>query len=99
MPIRSLTSRQLFIVLLYATCGFYGPVSLFLGLLSLADVVPARLNEQEYYGLKGFVIYLLFAPFVIFILTVSIWIFVAPGWKLARIVLDKFSPVSKLVSE
>ncbi|MBC6696562.1 hypothetical protein [Hymenobacter sp. BT190] len=89
MSIRNLTSRQLFTVLLYGTGGFYLPLSLLLGIFSLLGVVPARLNEQDYYGLQGIAIYLLFAPLIVFILTLTTWIFVAPGWKLARIVWTK----------
>lgn len=89
MSIRNLTSRQLFTVLLYGNSGFYVPFSLILSIFSLANVVPARLNGQEYYGMQGLAIYLLFAPFVVFILTISAWIFITPGWKLARIIWAK----------
>ena len=93
MPLRELTSRQLFLALLYGYGGFYLPLSVLFGILSLVGVIPAKLNQQLYYGLPGLTIYVVCSPFVVFILTVSTWIFVAPGWKLARLVWARMSPM------
>lgn len=91
MSFREINSRSLWKILLYGSAGLYGPFSTFCGVFSLLHIVPARMNDKEYYGVQGLAIYVLFSPFVVLILTASSWLFLAPGWKLARFVLNRFS--------
>jgi len=83
--------KPLFVLLVKGFAGFYVPLSLFFGLGSLLNLVPATLNEQSYYGIQGLAIYVLFSPLVVLLLAVSTWIIVAPGLFIQRL-------VSKLVT-
>ena len=55
-----------------------------MGVLAWLDIVPATLNEQQYTGFKGFVIYVAFIPVFVMILTLSHWVMLALGLKLVK---------------
>ena len=60
------------------------PVSIISGILALFEIVPANLNQQGYFGVKGFVIAILTAPIYIFLMVVATWLFLIIGLRLAR---------------
>ena len=82
--IKSLTSKDLFKILLWGSAGFYIPVSIISGLLAVFDILPANLNGQQYNGLKGLLIPILTAPIFVFLLTVGQWVILAIGLKVVK---------------
>lgn len=67
--------KLLFINFLFA----YTPFALLLGFLSLFDLVPINFNDEQVYGIKGFLVIVLFIPFVVFILSFFTWLYFVIG--------------------
>ncbi len=67
--------KLLFVNFLFA----YIPISLFFGTLSLFGIVPVNFNDSKVYGIKGFIIVMLFIPFIVFILSFFTWLYFIIG--------------------
>ncbi|WP_299557143.1 hypothetical protein [Seonamhaeicola sp.] len=67
--------KLLFINFLFA----YAPFALLIGVLSLFELVPVNFNDEKVYGIKGFIIIMLFIPFVAFILSFFTWLYFVIG--------------------
>lgn len=80
-----MTTKKLFKLLLTGFLGFYTPLLLLFSVMSLAGILPAHVNKQEYYGLQGFLSYLFFIPLFGILSTIFTWIAVAPGRKIFNI--------------
>ncbi|MBK0402129.1 hypothetical protein I5M27_03980 [Adhaeribacter sp. BT258] len=93
--ILSMNSKSLFKLLLFCYTGFYIPIGILTGLLAALEIMPANLNDEQYVGVKGFTINILFIPFMIIILTTCTWIVLAPGLKLAKTCVFLFYKVQK----
>lgn len=87
--ITKIKSKDLFKLLMVGYSGITIPVSIISGILALLEIVPAKLNKQEYFGLKGFVISVLTAPIYVFLMAVATWLFLIIGLKIARLVIRK----------
>ncbi|EZH73167.1 hypothetical protein ATO12_19365 [Aquimarina atlantica] len=57
----------------------YAPLALLLGILSLLDIVPVNFNGEATYGIKGFIIMILFIPFVAFLFAFFMWVYFLIG--------------------
>src|SRR5690606_4578312 len=77
--------RKLFKLILFCSVGFYVPLAILMGLLAVFEIVPVTMNNQQYIGFKGLIISILFTPVFIMILTLSHWVFLAIGLKLAKV--------------
>ena len=82
--ILSLKSKNLFKILLLGSAGIYVPLGIIASLLAGFDIVPANLNDVEYSGFKGFIIQILFIPFLILIMTLSQALILILGLKTVK---------------
>ena len=80
-------SRLLFKLLMYCSAGFCIPISLLIALLALFDVVPATLNDKPYYGLKGFLISIFFAPMFVLLTCCTLWLMLGFGLKVSKLAM------------
>ena len=87
MTVQEMTSIQssvLFKLLMVGYAGITIPVSIISGILALLDIVPAKLNNQDYIGIKGLAVAILTAPIYIFLMAAASWIFLIIGLRLAK---------------
>ena len=77
--------KKIFICSLFSTV----PFSLLSGLLSLFNLVPVNFNDNPTYGWKGFLVAVLFTPFIAFIFSCLNWLFLNFGVILMRIFLKE----------
>lgn len=92
----SISSRDLFKLILIGSAGFYVPISILMGVLALFEVVPANLNGESYVGLTGFFIQVAFSPLLVLLLASMKWFILIIGIKLfnfAAKVVGRRSPV------
>lgn len=76
------TFKKLFIAYLFAMI----PFSLLIGALSLFNIVPVNFNGNPTYGIKGFVVAVLFSPFIALIFSGLNFIFLNFGILLCRLI-------------
>lgn len=55
------------------------PFCLLSAILSLCNIVPVNFNNEPQYGIKGFILTLLFIPFIGLMLSVTNWLFLNLG--------------------
>jgi hypothetical protein len=89
--IKNLDSEALFKIIFCCTLGFFIPVAILFGILALFDIVPANLNDKQYSGIWGMVIFIFVSPIYFFIITVVQWIFLAIGLKIVKWGVTLFS--------
>lgn len=59
-------------------------------LLNALDIIPVDYNEQDTYGLKGAIVIIAFAPFIVFMLSVSFWLYFIFGNIIIRLIKKIF---------
>ena len=64
----------------YTFCAI--PLALIAGLLALLHVSPVYFNESPLYGIKGFIIPILFIPFFGLLLSAANWVVLNLGYFL-----------------
>ena len=74
-----------FLHLFWNILFFFGPVVFVIGVLSLAGIVPFRMNETDYYGMQGFLAALFYIPVVSFCMTGLYWVFYSIGNFMLRV--------------
>lgn len=93
--IRNLTSKEIFKIVLWCSGGFYVPLAIVLAFLALFGVIPANLNGQQYFGIKGFLIEILTVPIFTFLIAVSQWVILTLGLKILKWITKLFDRTSK----
>lgn len=58
---------------------FMLPMCILLGVLSLLSIMPVLFNEKPYYGIKGFLILIVYIPFFSFIFSGIYWVMYSVG--------------------
>lgn len=66
------------------------PISLLAGLLALFDIVPVYFNEAPQHGFKGFIIPIVYIPFIGLILSSLNWVILNFGIMLHNLFLKNF---------
>lgn len=56
----------------YTICSI--PFALFAGILTLFNLIPVYFNETPYYGFKGFILIIVFVPFIGILFGVINWL-------------------------
>jgi len=56
----------------YTFCAI--PFALLAGFLALFNVMPVYFNESPHYGFKGFIIPIIFIPFIGFVFSITNWL-------------------------
>ena len=84
------TAKEFFFFLLKGVAGFYIPTTIFLAFFTLFGVIPINFNGEQYYGMAGFIFHLLFSPFMILVLTISMWVPLFFGIKMSSLFLKLF---------
>lgn len=63
----------------FATLFYVAPFSLLVAFLALFNLVPVNFNNKDTYGIFGFIISILFMPFIVIMLSGFTWIFLNFG--------------------
>lgn len=87
----SISSKDLFKLILIGSAGFYVPISILMGVLALFAVAPANLNGETYVGLSGFFIQVAFSPLLVLLLAFMKWIILIIGIKIFNFVVKVVS--------
>ena len=75
---------------LFWNCFFgYLPLGLFISIMSLLGKVPFRMNDEEIYGVLGFLIGLLHIFVTALILSVVSWVFIRIGNFVMQLLFGK----------
>ena len=48
-------------------------------ILTLFEIFPVNFNNQDTYGIKGAIVLILFSPFIVIIMSFSVWIYIIFG--------------------
>jgi hypothetical protein len=72
----------------YTICSI--PFALLTGILSLLNVIPVYFNEAPNYGFKGFILSIIFIPFIGLLFSVTNWLALNLGVLLYRAFYNKF---------
>ena len=64
-------------------------ICLLIGILSLSHVVPITLNNQPYYGIKGFVICIIYIPIITLAISITTIPLALFGIWISRIIFKK----------
>ena len=67
----------------------YFPFSIFMGVLSLFEIVPVKLNGEPTYGIKAFIVLIIFTPVVALILAGMSWIYFSIGNFFLRLLIKE----------
>jgi hypothetical protein len=67
--------KLIFVNFLFA----YSPFSILYAFLSLFGTIPVNFNGEEVYGIKGFLVMILFTPFLVLMFTIVVWIYFMIG--------------------
>ena len=63
-----------------ATFSFgYLPFLLLQVVLTLFEILPVNFNDQETYGIKGALVVVIFAPFLVFFMALFTWLYIFFG--------------------
>ncbi|MBB2144004.1 hypothetical protein GM921_00775 [Pedobacter sp. LMG 31464] len=73
--------KKLFFAYLFAMI----PFSLLGGILSLFNIVPVNFNGNPTYGFKGFIVAILFTPFIALMFSGLNWLFLNLGVLIYRL--------------
>lgn len=78
--------KRIFVTFLFG----YFPFALLHIVLNLAGVLPVNFNGKEVYGIKGFLVLVLFMPFVVLIMTFFVWLYFIFGNFILKLVKKIF---------
>ncbi len=76
---------KLFKTLIIGYSGIALPVTLVLAILAITGISPTTFNDQEIFGIKGFIIQLIYSPIWIILWTVTNWAFLKIGFWVSSI--------------
>lgn len=71
--------KNLFGILFVNFLFAYTPFALFLGVLSLLEIFPVNFNGEKVYGIKGFLVLVMFIPFIVLTLSFFTWLYFIIG--------------------
>ncbi|TSD67870.1 hypothetical protein FFF34_010915 [Inquilinus sp. KBS0705] len=91
---RSYKFKRLFLTYLF----IIAPLSVLEGVLALFHLVPVNFNNTPTYGLKGFIIVIIFSPFILSMISGANWIGLQIGDALLKECLKIFKRKSPKVS-
>ena len=80
-----INSKTLFRILFIGYFFSGGILALFFSILSLFNVIPIILNDKEYVGISGFLIGILYIPFIAIVCTLSTIPFIIFGLWIAKV--------------
>ena len=78
--------RKIFITFLFG----YLPFALLHIILNIARIIPVNLNGKEVYGIKGFLVIVLFTPFTILVISFFVWLYFIFGNLVLRLIKKVF---------
>lgn len=76
---------KLFGLLFWNIFAFYGVAFVCLGVLALFGVKPVEFNGEPVYGVWGFVLSIVMAPFIALVMAFAIWLLLIVGNFLLRL--------------
>lgn len=71
----------------YTICST--PFALIAGILSLFSVIPVYFNETPYYEFKGFIITIVFIPFIGILFSITNWLALNFGVLIYRVYIKR----------
>lgn len=82
--------KNLFKSIFFTFLFGYAPLGLLHIILNLAGIIPVNFNEKEVYGLTGFLVIIIFTPFVILMFSSFIWLYFIVGNLIIKIIKKVF---------
>ena len=84
--------QRLFKVLFWNALFGYLPIWVITSILTLMNIMPVNFNDEEVYGIQGFIVSLFFFPFIPLVIAGPVWLLFWVARQMRKLLLSLPAP-------